>query len=108
MWYGPNFHWRPRWLLNLIVQREKGLMGWVGLLAGIALLVFFLGNLVVGYFQPSAVEVARSYCTDRGLGGAELPLLGFSEYWRPWGRQATVAFRLPESRPHQQLIVELR
>src|SRR5947209_13634294 len=76
----------------------------VGMTVGVLLVV----SLVAWSLQPSAVDVARRHCADRGVAPESLALLGYRGSGGPLGQGETVTFQVRGAGPAKHLVVELR
>ena len=93
----------------MVVRRlHTSAMKKLRLVAGIVVGVLFLASLVLSHSKQPPLEVARAYCTNKGIRADDLALLGYRGSNGLFGNNETVEFQLKGSTPQKKLVLTLR
>ena len=80
----------------------------IRVIAGIVIGLLLVASFVVSFILPSSVEVAKNYCSKRGVQAENLELLGFRSSSGLFGTRGTVEFQVKGVNPAKKVVVELR
>ena len=70
--------------------------------------LLIVATIAISFVQPSALDVARSYCSEKGIPADDLGLLGYQESSSLLSKQHTVTFQMKGSKPAKRFVVELQ
>jgi hypothetical protein len=76
-------------------------------IAGIAIVLLLVVSVVVAYRQPSPLDVAQDYCSEKGFPAETLAVLSHSGSFGLFANRQTVEFRVKGTNPGRRLVVEL-